>query len=281
MMRWYEAALKRFTVPIRRACIDTASGETHVLSAGSASNPPVVLVHGINVNAIGWRRQFERLAPFAHVIAPDVIGFSGRSAAVRHAYSSGGYTRWMLDVLNAFGLERPLLVGSSGGGWYSLKLAAAHPDRVGGLVLINPCGLTRFPFPFDLFRNPTICALVGAFGRRFMASPSGACRLVQMSTSPDTPLDPDTVAMSHLLVKYFKRLPPPGPLPMRELARITAPVLLLMGEREPYFNVQGVIARARKTLANVRAEIVPRAGHDLHHDQADVVAQYILNFMQR
>lgn len=190
MMRWYEQALSRFSVPLTRRFIRTRCGLTHVISAGNPTAPPLVLLHGINVNAIGWRRQFELLAPHFHLIAPDVIGFSGLSAAVRPAYASDAYTHWLLDVLDAYQVERAGFVGTSGGGWYALKLAAHHPQRVAALTLINPLGIAHLPYPQDLFRNPLVCALVGAVGRHIMATRAGARRLVRAGASADAPQMP-------------------------------------------------------------------------------------------
>lgn len=276
MMRWYEDALTRFTVPITRRFIDTTCGRTHVLTAGDPTAPPLVLLHGINVNAIGWRRQFGLLAAHFHLIAPDVIGFSGLSAAVRPAYESAAYTRWLLDVLDAYEIARAGFVGSSGGGWNALKLAAYHPERVAALTLINPLGIARLPYPQDLFRNPLVCALVGEFGRRVMPTRASARRLVRASASHDAPQDNDTVEMAYLLLKYFRRRPPPATLTADELNRVRAPLTLLMGERDPYLNVRQVVREAQHHMPQVQAHFFAQGGHDLHNDRAQEVADSIL-----
>ena len=43
----------------------------------------------------------------------------------------------MIAVLDALGLERALVVGHSLGAYIASALAAAHPDRVAGLVLVD------------------------------------------------------------------------------------------------------------------------------------------------
>lgn len=276
MMRWYENALTRFTVPITRRFIKTCCGVTHVISAGDPTAPPLMLLHGINVNAIGWRQQFALLAPHFHLIAPDVIGFSGMSDAVRPDYDSDAHTRWLMDVLDAYNAARAGIVGTSGGGWHALKLAAHHPERVAALTLVNPLGITRLPYPQNLFRNAWVCALVGEFGRRVMATHAGARRLVRLGASPDAPQDNDTVEMAYLLLKYFRRRAPPAPLTPAELSQVRAPLTLLVGEQDPYLNVRRLVDMAQHHLPQVRAFIFPRGGHDLHNDRAETVAQHIL-----
>lgn len=275
MMRWYEDALTRFTVPITRHFIETSSGVTHVLTAGDPAAPPLVLLHGINVNAIGWRRQFDLLAPHFHLIAPDVIGCSGLSAPTRPTYADNTYTRWLVNVLDACGVTRAGVVASSAGGWHALKLAVLHPQRVAGLVLINPLGIMRLPYPLDFFRHPLVCALVGEFGRRVMPTRAGARRLVRASASRGVTLDADTVEMAYLLLRYFRRRPPPAPLPRAELWRVRAPLTLLVGEDDPYLNARRLVRVAQRHLPHVEAHLVPRGGHDLHNDRAQEVADAI------
>ncbi|MBC8170106.1 MAG: alpha/beta hydrolase, partial [Anaerolineae bacterium] len=89
MMHWYDQVLAE--LPCNSLYVDTRYGETHLLTAGSPDAPPLVLVHGINVSALNWQAQIRRLAADYYVIAPDVIGFAGRSAPVRLPYAGDGY----------------------------------------------------------------------------------------------------------------------------------------------------------------------------------------------
>lgn len=281
IMHWYDQVLA--TLPCNSLSLHTRYGETHVLTAGSSDAPPLVLLHGINVSALNWRAQIHRLAAHYYVIAPDVIGFAGRSTPIRLPYAGDGYAHWVRDILDGLNIQRATLAGSSGGGYFILKLAAIYPDSVAGLILINPCGLERYPLPQDLFRQQWVVRLVGAFGRRFLASRQGAYRLVRMSASPGIEPDPVIVEMSYLLVKYFRRYAPPGSLPAAELARITAPVLLLLSEHEPYFDIRMLQHAAEKKLsrADLTTIIVPNAGHDLHNDQADVVTEHMTRWLNQ
>ncbi|HEX2622134.1 MAG TPA: hypothetical protein VHL11_18380, partial [Phototrophicaceae bacterium] len=81
-----------------------------------------------------------------------------------------------------------------------------------------------------------------------------------------------------LLVKYFRRYPPPGSLPIHQLQRITCPVTLLVSEHDPYLNRLELEGAAHSKLTNPGADLiiitVPNAGHDIHNDQADLVSRY-------
>jgi pimeloyl-ACP methyl ester carboxylesterase len=65
--------------------------------------------------------------------APRARGKSGRSAdySVQAALDDIG------RVIDATGIERPILVGWSYGATLAVRYAAQHPEEVGGLVLID------------------------------------------------------------------------------------------------------------------------------------------------
>lgn len=85
------------------------------------------------------RPAFDRLGAFAQLIYLDPRG-SGRSDA--GAPESWTLDRWGDDVAafaDALGIERPIVLGVSGGAMIAASYAARHPDHAGGLVLVNAC----------------------------------------------------------------------------------------------------------------------------------------------
>lgn len=278
MMRWYDRALARLTVPYETLDLQTRFGQTHVLLSGPPDAPPVLLIHGINVNALGWKAQITRLSDHYRVIAPDVVGFAGRSAPIRLPYHNDDYALWIADVIDALGIDRAVLIGSSAGGFFVLKFGAVFPQRTRGLALINPCGLARYPYPLDWARHPLITRLIGDLARPF-ATLHAARRLVRASASPQVALNPETVELAYGLLKYYRRYPPPGKLPDAQLRAIRAPVLLLLGEFEPYFRPEVLIRSAQATLSEVHVHVIPNAGHDIHNDQAEIVSDHLRDFI--
>jgi pimeloyl-ACP methyl ester carboxylesterase len=274
MMEWYQRGLSALPVQTSSCFVETRFGLTHVLTAGDPAHPPMLLVHGINVNALNWRSQLARLASDYYVLAPDVPGYAGRSGAHRLSYANDDYAHWLADVLDGFEIQSTAAAGSSGGGHFLLKLSAVYPERVMGLALTNPCGITRFPLHIDLIRYQAVTRVVGGFGRAFFGSPHRARFLARTNASPGVALDPATVELAYLLSKYFYRQAPPGPLPDRQMAQIISPVLLMLSQFEPYFNITTVAREAQRKLRHAPLQIlvVPDAGHDLHNDQPDVVA---------
>jgi 3-oxoadipate enol-lactonase len=103
----------------------------HVEEAGEGA--PVVLVHAGIADSRMWDPQWEAWAGRYRLVRYDQRGF-GRSTIEAGAYSHGAD---LLAVLDALGLERAILVGSSLGGRIALEVALAQPERVTALVLVD------------------------------------------------------------------------------------------------------------------------------------------------
>ncbi|HEY5052915.1 MAG TPA: alpha/beta fold hydrolase [Solirubrobacterales bacterium] len=86
-----------------------------------------------------WKMQIPYLARHHRVVVfdPRGNGKSDRPGAVE-AYAESEFAQDALEVLDATGTERAFVVGLSRGTQRALLLAAEHPERVLGLVLIGP-----------------------------------------------------------------------------------------------------------------------------------------------
>jgi len=115
------------TIAYKR-CIGQAEGPTFVWCGGLKSD----MEGGKAVHLHAWAKQHD-----FNFIRFDYFG---------HGVSSGEFTdgtisRWASDVervIDGLANGTVVLFGSSMGGWASLLTAAARPDKVKGLVLINP-----------------------------------------------------------------------------------------------------------------------------------------------
>ena len=118
------------------------SGPTAVLAVDDAGSGglPVVFVHSLAGNSTHWSRQLEHLRRTRRTVALDVRGH-GRSEQPRNGdYTIAGMAGDVAAVVDTLGLDQFVLVGHSMGGGVALAYAGAHPDRVAGLVLLDPIG---------------------------------------------------------------------------------------------------------------------------------------------
>ena len=100
---------------------------------------PLVHVHGFAVSGSYLLPTAAALAHRATTLVPDLPGY-GQSAAWGHALGIPSLAWALLDVLDALGLERVVLVGNSMGGPVCLEVAHSAPERVAGAVLASPAG---------------------------------------------------------------------------------------------------------------------------------------------
>lgn len=80
------------------------------------------------------------------VVVPDLRG-AGGSDRPATGYTLARFAEDLWTVADAAGLVRPVVVGHSMGGQLAQLLAAERPDRVAGLVLVNPVPASGLPLP--------------------------------------------------------------------------------------------------------------------------------------
>jgi pimeloyl-ACP methyl ester carboxylesterase len=283
-MKWYAACVAHSAVPYESITVPTRYGSTHLLAAGPQDAPPVVLLHGMEGTGLSWKPQIQALHSAFRLYALDIIGSCGKSAPVRLAHDNGEYGVWLADVLEELRLERASFVGISNGSWMVMKLATQAPERIEKAVLMSVNGLVPVRFPFRLARHlekPPIRSIAGAFathlltrdivrlGASIFARPHGA--------QPDS----DDLEWFYLLLKYYRYRFPPGPVSDDEARMLTAPTLVMMGQREHFFDVHAAIARARMLLPDLRAgEIMPGVGHNMATDNPDLINARLLRFLR-
>lgn len=139
----YEELLGRWPQPVEALDVDTALGRTRVHAAGPRGAPPVLLLPGGGACSPVWAAVAAGLAGEHRVLALDVPGDAGRSAApevaVRYREQVADWVQEVLDGVGV-GVGRAAVVGHSYGAWLALVHAIHHPERVRHLVLLDPTG---------------------------------------------------------------------------------------------------------------------------------------------
>jgi len=110
------------------------------LSRAERGSLPVMFVHSLAGNSTQWSKQLEHLRGTRRAVALDLRGH-GRSEPPKDGdYTIAAMAGDIAAVVDTLGLDRFVLVGHSLGGGVALAYAGAHPDRVAGLVLVDPIG---------------------------------------------------------------------------------------------------------------------------------------------
>ncbi|HEX6434181.1 MAG TPA: alpha/beta hydrolase [Gemmatimonadales bacterium] len=113
---------------------------------GGQGGLAVVLVHSTAGSSAHWSHQLAHLRPTRRAVALDLRGH-GRSEPPRDGdYSISSMAADVHAVVEGLRIPRFVLVGHSLGGGVALRYASAHPDRIAGLLLLDPIGDgTQFP----------------------------------------------------------------------------------------------------------------------------------------
>lgn len=112
----------------------------HVREWGDPGGRPLLFWHALGAGTSG--AYLTEVAPALtaaglRLIAPDAPGFGRSPALSAEGYRVESLLELLSGVMDERGLERALLMGHSWGGTLVTAFAAAHPERVEGLVLVD------------------------------------------------------------------------------------------------------------------------------------------------
>ncbi len=94
----------------------------------------IVFVHGAGGNSLLWKRTIQYLSGSSKALAVDLPGHPSGEITCK---SVGDYAEAVHSFISETNVERPVVCGHSMGGAIALTLALAHPDDLGGLILVS------------------------------------------------------------------------------------------------------------------------------------------------
>ncbi|MBV9462492.1 MAG: haloalkane dehalogenase [Bradyrhizobium sp.] len=101
-----------------------------------AGAPVALFLHGNPCSSYIWRNIMPLVAPVAHCIAPDLIGF-GDSGKPDIAYRFFDQVRYLDAFIDSLGIPSAYLVAQDWGAALAYYLAARRPDFVRGLAFME------------------------------------------------------------------------------------------------------------------------------------------------
>lgn len=241
------------------------------------SGPPVVLLHGLAGHAGEWDTTARHLRTRHRVVAVDQ---RGHGASERHPRdrSRAAYVADVVAALDQLELRRPVLVGQSLGGHTAMLTAAAHPDLVRALVLVeagpggaSPKAVAEIGTWFDSWPTPFPSkeAAVEFLG----GGPVGegwAAGLEERDGGWWPRFD------RHVMIDSLSENSQRSY--WDEWAAITCPTLVVLGQ-------SGIITpeesgRMLQQRPETVALSIPGAGHDLHLEQPAILREALTRFLR-
>jgi pimeloyl-ACP methyl ester carboxylesterase len=267
------------------AAVPVPGGRLVVVQQGSG--PSALLLHGIPLSLLTWRHTLGPLAAGRHVVAVDLLGY-GRSDKPRGAdYTLAGQAGAIAELLPALGLSTVDVIGHSYGGAVGMALAAAAPERVGKLVLIDPVCYPGGPHDLErLLRLRLVAAATRPLlrarpvGRRLLAQRLQHCYADRRAVTPELAgatyrlLRTGSGERSYLGSLQALRLVDVAAL----VPRLAHETLVIWGELDRVLPA-GDGERLVGELPAARLEIVPDAGHFPHEEAPDRVNALIGAFL--
>jgi pimeloyl-ACP methyl ester carboxylesterase len=273
---------------------DLGDVRLHYVTAGTGF--PVVLLHGWPQSWYEWRHVMPRLAAEYHVIAPDLRGL-GDSSRPLSGYDKktvgGDIWRLVHDVL---GIESFFLVGHDWGGPTAYAVAAAHPDAVRKLAILD------VTIPGD--GSPNISQGGRRWHHAFHQTPDLPEALIagrediyftwfyrNYGARPDA-MSPEDIE------EYLRVYRQPGALragfsfyraiprdvadneAISEKFKLPMPVLALGGDRS-WGRRDEVVESLRRMAVNVQGGVIENCGHWMPEEQPDELLRRLLAFFKQ
>ncbi len=232
----------------------------------------IVFAHGRGGNHLSWWQQVPVFSPEYRCITFDHRGW-GASTGPAGGPDRQAFAEDLRGLLDHLGVEQAFLVAQSMGGLACLGFALACPQRVLGLVMGDTTGGIGDPSVVELLRNvhPPTDPLRRSLSAGFIQGhPDLAFLYRQIGLlNPAMPIE--------VVSSTFRD--PTGPQ-ARDLARLKAPTLLIVGQEDLIFPVP-VMQAAQKLIPGSRLEIVPGAAHSTHFEQPQAFNRLVGEFFAR
>jgi non-heme chloroperoxidase len=97
---------------------------------------PLLFLHGWATSALTWGAVLPELVGEHRTVVLDWRG-CGRSGRPVAGNNIDGVVADLVAVIEALGLDRPVVVGASIGGTFATELGLRYPDLVGGVVSVD------------------------------------------------------------------------------------------------------------------------------------------------
>jgi pimeloyl-ACP methyl ester carboxylesterase len=254
--------------------MDIGGQRLHVRDSGrndpGSDRPAIIMLHGFGASLHTWEPWAEALAGRFRVIRYDLPGFGLSPPDAGGDFSLGRDIAVLGALMDHLGLARATLIGNSMGGKLAWHFAARFPDRVGKLVLISPDGFAQAGQRYG--EAPRVGAALGLM-RHVLPKPFLRMNLASAYADPSRLTDALVTRYHDLMLAPGARAAMIGRLeqavlddPAGLLPRITAPTLLLWGERDRLIPVSNA-EDYRALLPGAELVRFPTLGH-LPHEEA-------------
>lgn len=242
----------------------------------------IAFSHGLLWGTEMFAPQIAALRDRYRCIAWDHRG-QGKSAPDPHRHCIGIELVWQdaVALLERLGVSKVCFAGLSMGGFVAMRMAARRPDLVSRLILLET---SYEPEPeHNVGRYRLLTAIYRTLGPRIVASRVAPIMLGR-STLTDRSREAEVAGFVKLMTrrrdiwKAVNGVIDRAGISPSELARITAPTLVIVGDEDvatPPAKAQQIVA----AIPGAKLVTIPRAGHSSSVEQPAAVTAAIERFL--
>ena len=237
------------------------------------SGESLVLIHGSLATGAGnWKAYVPHLSTHFRLIMPDLRGH-GKTNNPQGEIRLPTLTDDLFAFIQALNLDRPFLCGWSGGGDIALDVGIRYSNSVKAMVV----GGVTHRVSEEYFKT------MRAMG---MESP-GKVNPEQLESA--MPQFVELLRMAHsqghehwktLLAQLSYEMLKPTLPSHDDLKKITAPTLIIWGDRDQFLPVEDALELYR-LLPNAELAVLPNTDHSLTRTKVEQFSQYAKDFLLR
>jgi pimeloyl-ACP methyl ester carboxylesterase len=248
----------------------------HYVQQGDPDGEPILFLHGYTDSSFSFSRLLPLLPDRFRSFALDLRGH-GDSERPDCCYGVEDHVADVVAFLDAVGVEQVTLVGHSAGSFIARRVAETHPKLVARLVLIGSAvtPLKQETRELQAAVHTLEDPVPAEFAREFQAStihaplPEGFFEQV-VAESLKLPARVWKSALDGLLAMDDRA----------DLERITAPTLLIWGERDGFF-FRSEVEELAAAIPGARLIVYPDTGHAVQWERPERVAEDLNAFLRQ
>ncbi|WP_328468432.1 alpha/beta hydrolase [Actinoplanes sp. NBC_00393] len=270
----YEKAMTDLPQPAATLDVRTTYGLVRVyrFTGAAPDAAPLMLLPGWAASAPMWADNLPSLLRLRTVYTVDLLGEPGASIQERPIENHREQADWLHQLLQQLPEKEFHLVGMSFGGWTATNLVVHRPEKVAGLILIDPA-VTFADLPLELIVRSlpaSVRWLPKSWRDSFNSWTAGGAPV------EDTPLA-DLVESG--MRNYAIKRPAPARFETDQLRAIDVPVLVILAGDSVMHDSREAERTASSALRHRTVLTYDGASHAVNGEQPDRIAADVAAFL--
>ena len=269
----YDRLVSAWNVETEEKDIATKYGATHVITAGNASNPPLLLLHGVgDDSALMWIYNAKELARHFRLYAVDTMGGPGKSEPNENYFKTFDQAGWLDEVVDTLEISGTDIAGVSNGAAMAMNYTVKHPDKVGRVIFMAAGGYAGMGKMLKFL--PAVLFPSEKTARKLMSTMGGQNVSMFLNNA-------DIMEHWGYLLKHFRTTSMMYHKPARfedsELIVLKDISLFLLGEEDGLADLPK--AEQWYKTNKFYYKVVKNAGHGINHQQPELINKEIVDYL--